>query len=122
MRLQANALLSIHVSMIILEIEATITKRGRTIVPAAIRKALHVGSLGGTVYRLEDSGQVNLVRKEQAEACPIISNFLTFLSADVMARSDAPRPVTTEWADELQDLVKGVEFDLDAPLSEDDDQ
>jgi antitoxin PrlF len=106
--------------VIVLEIEATITKRGQTTVPAAIRKALQVGGSGGIVYRLEDSGQVSLVRKESAEADPVIGNFLSFLATDMMARPESLRPVTAAWLDGLNELVKGVEFDMDAPLSEDD--
>ncbi len=107
--------------MIVLEVEATITRRGQTTVPAAIRKALKVENSGGIVYRLEDSGQVSLVRKEVVEADPVIGHFLSFLAADMMARPGALRPVTAEWLDHLKDLVKGVEFDLDSPLSEDDE-
>lgn len=107
--------------MIVLEVEATITKRGQTTVPAAIRKALRVENSGGIVYRLEDSGQVSLVRKETVKADPVIGRFLSFLAADMMARPGALRPVTVEWLDHLKDFVKGVEFDLDSPLSEDDE-
>ena len=34
---------------------------------------------------------------------------------------DRLRPVTAEWLHELQDLVVGVEVDLDAPLPEEPD-
>ena len=117
---KANALHVREATMIVLEVEATITKRGQTTVPAAIRKALQVGRSGGIVYRLEDSGQVSLVRKETADADPVIGNFLSFLAADMMARPESLRPVTAEWLDGLKHLVEGVEFELNASSSEDD--
>ncbi len=107
--------------MVVLEVEATITKRGQTTVPAAIRKALGVGTSDSIVYRVEDSGKVSVVRKESDEPDPVIDNFLSFLAADMLARPEALRPVTVEWLDGIKDLVRGVEFDLDAPLSEDDE-
>jgi antitoxin PrlF len=117
---KANALQSLEAAVIVLEVEATITKRGQTTVPAAIRKALQVGGSGGIVYRLEDNGQVSVVRKELAYTDPVIGNFLSFLAADMMARPEALRPVTAEWLDGLKQLIEGVEFDMDAPLSDDD--
>jgi antitoxin PrlF len=105
----------------VLEIEATVTKRGQTTLPAAIRKVLQVGHSGAIVFRLEDTGQVTLTRKAFVETDPVIGKFLSFLAADMMARPESLRPVTAGWLQGLQELVQGVAFDLNAPLSEDDE-
>jgi antitoxin PrlF len=104
-----------------MELEAPITKRGQTTVPAAVRKALRVGNNETIVYRVEDSGRVTLARKEEAETDPVITNFLAFLERDMRANPSALRPVTAEWLHGMQTLVEGVEIDLDAPLSDDDE-
>jgi antitoxin PrlF len=103
-----------------LEIEATITSRGQTTVPAAIRKAPHVDPSGSIVFRLEN-GQVTLTKRETPEAEPDIDAFLSFLTADMMARPGNLRPVTAEWLNGLREPVEGVEVDLNAPLPDDDE-
>ena len=107
--------------MPVMEIEAPITKRGQTTVPAAIRKALRVENGKTIVYRLEESGHVTLARKEPVKADPVIASFLLFLERDMMANPAALRPVGAEWLHGLEALVEGVEVDLDAPLPDDDE-
>lgn len=107
--------------MSVLELEAPITKRGQTTVPAAVRKALRVENGETIVYRVEDTGRVTLSRKEEAETDPVIKSFLAFLERDMQANPAALHPVTTEWLHRMEALVEGVEIDLDAPLSDDDE-
>ena len=107
--------------MSVMELEAPITKRGQTTVPAAIRKALRVENGETIVYRVEDSGRVTLARKEEAKTDPVIMNFLTFLERDMQTNPAALRTVTAEWLHGMEALVEGVEIDLDAPLSDDDE-
>jgi antitoxin PrlF len=107
--------------MAVFEIEATITKRGQTTVPAAIRRALKIGPEGGIIYRLEEDGSVTLAKKEVEATDPVIQNFLAFLAADMVARPEALQPVSMEWLRESQDLVKDVSVDLDAPLDPSDE-
>lgn len=99
------------------EIEATVTERGQTTVPAAIRRILGMPRPGGTiVFRLGEDGQVTLTRKAEPHADPVIGDFLAFLERDMRARPDALRPVTAGWLEEAKALVANVELDLDAPL------
>ncbi len=107
--------------MSVLEIEATITSRGQTTLPSAIRRALKVGTQGAIVFRIEDSGQITVAKKEAVNEDPVIGQFLSFLAADMMARPMALRPVTADWLAGLQYLVKDVPIDLDAALSADDE-
>ena len=107
--------------MPVLEIEATVTSRGQTTLPSAIRRALKVGTQGAIVFRIEESGQVTLAKKDSMDADPVIGQFLSFLAADMMARPDALRPVTADWLAGLQYLVKDVAIDLEASLSAEDE-
>lgn len=103
------------------EIEATITERGQTTVPAAVRKMLAVRKRGRVVFRGMPDGTVVIASKEEAEphTDPVISQFLGFLERDMMERKDAAiRPVPKTYLDDLREL-SDVEIDLDAPLTGD---
>lgn len=103
------------------EFEAKVTKRGQTTVPAYVRKALNVTPAEGRiVYRVLRDGSVILTKKE-GPGDPIIAKFLDFIAKDTLENLGSLRPVTPEWLSGLQQLVDGVKFDLDAPLSEDDE-
>jgi antitoxin PrlF len=106
-----------------MEIEAAVTDRGQTTIPAAIRKLLQVDRRSSVVFRVTEDGSVMLTAKPASadEADPVVTSFLTFLEADMTKHPDRLRPVTAEWLHELQDLVVGVEVDLDAPLPEEPD-
>jgi antitoxin PrlF len=106
----------------VLEIEATVTERGQTTVPAAVRKALRVGKQGKILFRIEDENRVTLVRKESEEAAdPVVEAFLGFLERDMIARPERLRPVTRAWLDEARSLVAGVDYNIDEPLAPEDD-
>jgi antitoxin PrlF len=105
--------------MTTLEIEATVTERGQTTVPAPIRKALKIGKRDAIVFRLGSDGQVTVARKGASEPDPVIGQFLAFLAADMIANPQMLRPVAADWAAGLSTLVDGVEFDLDAKLPND---
>ena len=105
--------------MAVMELEAPITKRGQTTVPAAVRKALQVENGETIVYRVEESGRVTLSRKEQERTDPVVAGFLAFLERDMQNDPGALRPVTAGWLHGMDALVEGVEVDLDAPLPDD---
>ena len=107
--------------MAVLEIAATVTRRGQTTMPAAIRKSLGVASNGGAiVYRLQDDGQVTVEKLSQPED-PAIGAFLSFLGKDMEANPHRLRPLTADWLAGLNKLVEGVQVDLDEALSEEDE-
>jgi antitoxin PrlF len=108
--------------MAVLELEAAVTERGQTTVPAAIRKALHIGKRGVVVFRLSENGEVTLASKADEEPQdPIVENFLAFLAKDMLSSPGRLQPVTAEWVEKIQSLVAGVEVDLDQPLSDDEE-
>jgi antitoxin PrlF len=109
--------------MPLMEIEAAVTDRGQTTIPAAIRKLLRVDRRSSVVFRVTEDGSVTLTAKPTPsdEPDPVVTSFLTFLEADMAKHPDRLRPVTAEWLHELQDLVACVEVDLDAPLPDEPD-
>lgn len=97
-----------------LAIDATITERGQTTVPAPIRRLLGVNK-GAITFRLLSDGRIVIEPKaEEVEDDPAIGAFLDFLAADV-ARGNL---VTVDQAliDALVSLTEGVDVDLDGSL------
>lgn len=102
-----------------LEIEATITERGQTTVPAAIRKMLGI-SKGAIVFKGMPDGTVVIEPKqEESEDDPAIAAFLAFLEKDIEKSPQRLVPLTKEMMDEMDDLVGHLDIDLDAPLDDD---
>ncbi len=107
--------------MVVLEIAATVTRRGQTTMPAAIRKSLDVSSDGGSiVYRLEDDGQVTVAKFTETED-PAISAFLSFIGKDLVSNPGHLRSLTSGWLAEISQLVDGVEINLEEALKEEDE-
>jgi len=109
--------------MPLMEIEAAITERGQTTIPAAIRRLLRVDQRSSVVFRVTDDGTVELAAKpaEPDVPDPVVASFLAFLEADLVKHPDQLRSVTADWLHGLQDLVAGVEVDLTAPLPDEPD-
>ncbi|MCP3468019.1 type II toxin-antitoxin system PrlF family antitoxin [Bradyrhizobium sp. CCGUVB23] len=106
----------------ILEIPATITERGQTTVPAAIRKMLALGKRDQVVFRGLADGTVVIAKKQARadEGDPVIGKFLAFLTRDMATAPARIRPVPKSLVARGKSLVKGVEVDLDAALPKDD--
>ena len=106
----------------ILEIPATITDRGQTTVPAAIRKMLALGKRDQVVFRGLADGTVVIAKKQPAtnDADPVIGTFLAFLARDMASEPARIRPVPKSLLARGRTLAKGVKVDLDKPLPEDD--
>lgn len=108
----------------VLEIPATVTERGQTTAPAAIRKMLNLGKRGRVVFKGMADGTVVIAKKDDADADddddPVIEKFLAFLSQDMADRPQRIRSFPESLLGRARDLVDGVEVDLDAPLPDDD--
>lgn len=105
----------------ILEIPATITDRGQTTVPAAIRKMLALGKRDQVVFRGLADGTVVIAKKQSRadDGDPVIGTFLAFLARDMANQPSRIRPVPKSLLARGKSLVKGVKIDLDAALPED---
>ncbi|GAA0587505.1 type II toxin-antitoxin system PrlF family antitoxin [Caenispirillum bisanense] len=111
--------------MTILEVEATVTERGQTTVPAAIRSVLRLGKRDAIVFRALDDGTVVVARKEPAPVeevpDPVLGRFLQLLEDDMAHRPDRLVVADADLGRRLREAVAGVEVDPDAPLPDDDD-
>src|ERR1039458_5971074 len=106
----------------ILEVPATITERGQTTVPVAIRKMLNLGKRGHVVFRGLADGTVVIAKKNSVDVDgdPVIGKFLSFLASDMADQPRRIRPVSRNFLDRGKALVKGVKVDLDSALPDDD--
>ncbi len=103
-----------------LEVPATITGRGQTTVPAAIRKMLNLGSRGRVVFRAMADGTVVIARQEKAgsDSDPVIAKFLAFLEKDMEKRPQRIRTVPQNLVKRAKALVEGVEVTLNTAFGD----
>jgi antitoxin PrlF len=106
----------------ILEVESTLTDRYQTTVPETVRRALKLGKRDKLHYSVRPSGEVILTRAEVPDGDdPILGQFLTFLARDIAKHPERLQAIDTGFVQRVQSLTEGIEIDLDAPLSADDE-
>ena len=105
----------------ILEIAATVTGRGQTTVPAAIRKMLSLGKHDQVVFRALADGTVSVARRQSLAGAgdPVIGGFLEFLARDMADTPARIQPVPAALVARGRALVEGIEVDLEAALRDD---
>lgn len=105
-----------------LDAESTLTDRYQTTVPETVRRALQLGKRDKIHYTIRPDGQVLLTRAVSAEPDdPVLGQFLGFLAQDIASHPERLQSVSPDLMQRIQSLVAGVEVDLDAPLSADDE-
>ena len=105
-----------------LQVESTLTDRYQTTVPETVRRALRLGKRDKIHYTIRPDGEVVLTRAAPGEGDdPVLASFLRFLARDIAEHPERLQAMETGLAQRIQGLVGGVEVDLDAPLSEDDE-
>lgn len=104
-----------------LETESTLTERFQTTVPSPVRKALHLGKKDRIKYSIQADGSVLLSKLTEEEADPVLGDFLAFLENDFKKNPAKLQPLGEELRSNVSSLIAGVEFDLDAPLSDEDE-
>ena len=103
-----------------LEVESTLTDRYQTTVPETVRRALRLGKRDKIHYTIRPSGEVVLTRAEASEGDdPVLGQFLGFLALDIASHPE--RLQDAGLIRRLHALVGGIEVDLDAALSADDE-
>jgi antitoxin PrlF len=106
----------------ILEAESTLTDRYQTTVPETVRRALRLGKRDKIHYTIRPAGEVVLTRVEASEADdPVLGQFLGFLARDMASHPERLQAVDAGFIQRLQSLTAGVEVDLSAVLSADDE-
>ena len=105
------------------EVESALTDRYQTTVPQPVRRALGLRKRDRICYAIRANGEVVLQRlcPEPVEDDPALAPFLALLQQDIAAHPERLLPITANLAGRLQELVGGIEVNLDAPLSDDDD-
>ena len=99
--------------MPVIEEVCTITAKGQTTVPKAIRQALGVSYGGRIAFRVED-GTVSV--HAAGETDPALAPFLALLQSDIAARPEMLVPLTAELAARMAAATEGVTADPDAPI------
>jgi antitoxin PrlF len=103
----------------VLEIPATITARGQTTVPAAIRKVLALGKNDQVVFRALSDGTVVIEKRLfQDDEDFVLNAFLDFLAKDMQEHPERLMPLDVERVAYAASLVENVEVDLEASLDD----
>ncbi len=104
----------------ILEADSTLTDRYQTTVPEPVRRALGLQKRDSIHYEVLADGQVRLSRAAQHKSDPVVVSFLALLDKDLVRGGSVTR-ANTDLVTSIQRLVNGVDIDLDAALSPDDE-
>lgn len=105
-----------------LEVESTLTDRYQTTVPETVRRALRLGKRDKIHYSIRPGGEVVLSRAEPTEESdPVLGSFLSFLARDIASHPERLQAMDAGFVQRLQSLTCGIEVDLDAALSADDE-
>lgn len=104
-----------------LQTESTLTDRYQTTVPESVRKVLGLNKRDRICYTIQPDGQVILSRVESSDGDPVLEQFLEFLAQDMQNNPEHIQAIDPAFVQRAQSLVADVEFDLDAPLSDEDE-
>ncbi len=105
-----------------LEVESTLTDRYQTTVPETVRRALHLGKRDKIHYTIRPGGEVVLSRADTSEEDdPVLGQFIGFLARDIANHPERLQSIDAGFVQRLQSLTDGIEVDLDATLSVDDE-
>lgn len=105
-----------------LEVESTLTDRYQTTVPQTVRRALRLGKRDKIHYSIRPGGEVVLTRVDAAQIDdPVLGEFLGFLARDIADHPQRLKTIDASLVQRLQSLSGGIEVDLEAPLSADDE-
>jgi len=107
--------------MPVVEEICTITAKGQTTVPKAVRQALGVGYGGRIAFRVERGRVTVHALPEGDDADPALAPFLALLEGDLAVRPvEAVRPLPEALTSRLDALAAEVgEIDPDAPIEGD---
>jgi antitoxin PrlF len=101
-----------------LEEISTITAKGQTTVPKAVRQALGVDYGGKIAFRVDGRG-VSVRRAEDDDSDPVVDSFLEFLARDMSKNPGAVQPLSPDLATRIAAASAGFEVDLEAEIEGD---
>lgn len=97
---------------------STITSKGQTTVPKAVRQALGVDTGDRIVFCIDERG-VTLQRVAEDAEDPAIDAFLRFLAKDMEAHPERMVTMPPALAARMAELTEGVGTDVDTPIEGD---
>ncbi|MDR3352707.1 MAG: type II toxin-antitoxin system PrlF family antitoxin [Zoogloeaceae bacterium] len=106
---------------IALEAESTLTDRYQTTVPETVRRALRLKKRDKIHYVIQPTGEVVLSRADAVEDDPVLRPFLDFLAQEIAAHPEHLQRMDMSLVQQGRELAAGVRFDVDAPLSPEDE-
>jgi len=107
-------------NMPILETESTLSDSYQTTIPESVRKALKLRKRDKIHYSVYNSEYVLLSKRQESNTeDPVLSNFLNFLSQDMLAHPDRIQVLDTALVNHLHSLVGNLPLELNAPLQDD---
>jgi antitoxin PrlF len=98
-----------------------LTDRYQTTVPTGVRKQLNLNKGDRIRYCTEPNGRVYIEPMRDETGDPALGAFLDMIEADITANPQRLRAFDGALHDRLKSLVVGIDVDLDAPLSSDDE-
>ena len=103
------------------EVESALTDRYQTTVPQPVRRALGLRKRDRIRYSFRANGEVVLqrVNPDPCEEDPALAPFLALLEQDIASHPARLQSIDTDLVQRLQDLVGGIEVDLEEALPED---
>jgi len=105
-----------------LEVESTLTDRYQTTVPETVRRALHLGKRDKIHYTIRPGGEVVLSRADTSKGDdPVLGQFIGFLARDIANHPERLHSLDAGFVQRLQSLTDGIEVDLYAALSVEDE-
>jgi antitoxin PrlF len=103
----------------ILQVESTLTDRYQTTIPEAIRESLHLNKRDKITYTIKENGKILISRADEND--PVLGKFLSFLANDIKRNPSHVHSINPVLMKRAQNLVSGIEVDLDAPLDDEDE-
>lgn len=102
---------------IALEEFSTITAKGQTTVPKAVRQALGVDYGGRIAFRVGENGVT--VSRADTDEDPSIATFLDFLAGDIKRHPEAVKALSPDLAARITALVGELPVNLDDEIDGD---
>ena len=96
---------------------STITAKGQTTVPKAVRQALGVDYGGRIAFRVSGKG-VTVVRADEEED-PAIGGFLAFLARDIKNHPERVKAIAPDLAARIAALTEGMDGDAQEAIDGD---
>ncbi|MCP9779400.1 MULTISPECIES: type II toxin-antitoxin system PrlF family antitoxin [Cyanobium] len=100
------------------EVESALTDRYQTTVPQPVRRALGLRKRDRIRYAFRANGEVVLQRvsADSDNDDPALAPFLALLEQDIANHPERLQAIDAELVERLQDLVGGIEVDLEEVL------